>query len=288
MNPNELKRTWREIITPQNNIFSLNLKEIWNYRDLLFILVRRDILAIYKQTILGPLWFFLQPILTTVTFVVVFARVGKIYNSDLPPILFYLSGLVLWSYFSECILRTSTFFKDNNPILSKVYFPRLIVPLSLILTNLVKLAIQLCLFILIYTYFLVRTSGVRPNALALLFPLLILLIAGLGLGTGMIISSLTTRYKDLSHLTTFGVQLLMFISPVIFPVSNYLHSSYRLLIMANPMTGIIEAFRYGFLGKSYGYFSWGLLGYDAACMIFFLFLGILSFNAVEKNFIDSI
>jgi len=288
MNPNVLKRTWREIITPQNNIFSLNLKEIWNYRDLLFILVRRDILAIYKQTILGPLWFFLQPILTTLTFVIVFARVGRIYNSDLPPLLFYLSGLVLWSYFSECILRTSTFFKDNNPILSKVYFPRLIVPLSLIMTNLVKLAIQLCVFLLIYAYFLISTSALKPNAGILLFPVLILLIAGLGLGTGMIISSLTTRYKDLSHLTTFGVQLLMFVSPVIFPAANYLHSSYRLLIMANPMTGIIEAFRYGFLGKSYGYFSWTLLGYDAVCMIIFLLLGILAFNAVEKNFIDSI
>jgi len=288
MNSNALKRTWREIITPQNNIFSLNLKEIWHYRDLLFILVRRDILAVYKQTILGPLWFFLQPLLTTITFVIVFARVGKMYSSDLPPILFYLSGLVLWSYFSECILRTSTFFKDNNPILSKVYFPRLIVPLSLILTNLVKLSIQLAVFIMVYLYFVITSSSVAPNVYALLFPLLIALIAGLGLGAGMIISSMTTRYKDLSHLTTFGVQLLMFVSPVIFPMSNYINSKYKLLIMANPMTGIIEAFRYGFLGKSHGFFSWGLLGYDALCVIAFLFLGILSFNAVEKTFIDSI
>lgn len=288
MNSNALKRTWREIITPQNNIFSLNLKEIWHYRDLLFILVRRDILAIYKQTILGPIWFFLQPLLTTITFVIVFARVGKMYNSDLPPLLFYLSGLVLWSYFSECVLRTSSFFKDNNPILSKVYFPRLIVPLSLILTNLVKLSIQLLVFILVYIYFLIRSSAVAPNFFALLFPLLIVLIAGLGLGTGMVISSLTTRYKDLSHLTTFGVQLLMFISPVIFPMSNYINSKYKFLIMANPMTGIIEAFRYGFLGSSHGYFSWGLLGYDALCVLVFLFLGILTFNAVEKTFIDSI
>jgi len=285
MNPNAFKRTWREIITPQKNIFSLDLKEIWNYRDLLFILVRRDILAIYKQTILGPLWFFLQPLLTTITFVIVFSRVGKVYQSDFPPLLFYLSGLVLWSYFSECILRTSTFLKDNNPILSKVYFPRLIVPLSLILTNLVKLCIQLVVFVLVYTYFLVKTPVIRPNIYALLFPLLILLIAGLGLGAGMIISSLTTRYKDLSHLTTFGVQLLMFVSPVIFPI-NYFGGGYRLLVMANPMTGIIEAFRYGCSGQ--GYFSWGLLGYDAACVILFLVLGIITFNAVEKNFIDSI
>ena len=286
MNPNALKRTWRETITPQKNIFSLDLKEIWNYRDLLFILVRRDILAIYKQTILGPLWFFLQPLLTTFTFVIVFARVGNLYHSDFPPLLFYLSGLVLWSYFSECVLRTSTFLRDNNPILSKVYFPRLIVPLSLILTNLVKLCIQLIVFILVYTYFLVKTPAIRPNIYVLLFPLLILLIAGLGLGAGMIISSLTTRYKDLSHLTTFGVQLLMFVSPVILPISSYGNGSYRLLILANPMTGIIEAFRYGFSGQ--GYFSWGLLGYDSACVVLFMSLGILTFNAVEKNFIDSI
>jgi lipopolysaccharide transport system permease protein len=286
MNPNALKRTWRETISPQKNIFSLDLKEIWNYRDLLFILVRRDILAIYKQTILGPLWFFLQPLLTTFTFVIVFARVGNLYHSDFPPLLFYLSGLVLWAYFSECVLRTSTFLRDNNPILSKVYFPRLIVPLSLILTNLVKLFIQLIVFILVYTYFLIQTPTVRPNAYALLFPLLILLIAGLGLGAGMIISSLTTRYKDLSHLTTFGVQLLMFVSPVILPISSYGNGSYRLLILANPMTGIIEAFRYGFSGQ--GYFSWALLGYDMACVILFMSLGILTFNAVEKNFIDSI
>ncbi|MDO6430401.1 ABC transporter permease [Flavitalea sp. BT771] len=286
MNPNAMKRTWRETITPQKNIFSLDLKEIWNYRDLLFILVRRDILAIYKQTILGPLWFFLQPLLTTFTFVIVFARVGNLYHSDFPPLLFYLSGLVLWAYFSECVLRTSTFLRDNNPILSKVYFPRLIVPLSLILTNLVKLFIQLIVFLLVYTYFLIKTPTVRPNAYALLFPLLILLIAGLGLGAGMIISSLTTRYKDLSHLTTFGVQLLMFVSPVILPMSSYGNGSYRLLILANPMTGIIEAFRYGFSGQ--GYFSWALLGYDTACVILFMSLGILTFNAVEKNFIDSI
>jgi lipopolysaccharide transport system permease protein len=286
MNPNALKRTWRETITPQKNIFSLDLKEIWNYRDLLFILVRRDILAIYKQTILGPLWFFLQPLLTTFTFVIVFARVGNLYKSDFPPLLFYLSGLVLWSYFSECVLRTSTFLRDNNPILSKVYFPRLIVPLSLILTNLVKLFIQLIVFLLVYTYFLLTTPTVKPNIYALLFPILLLLIAGLGLGAGMIISSLTTRYKDLSHLTTFGVQLLMFVSPVILPISSYGNGSYRLVIMANPMTGIIEAFRYGFSGQ--GYFSWALLGYDTACVFLFMSLGIIAFNAVEKNFIDSI
>ena len=286
MSKNESERTWREVITPHTNVFSLNLKEIWNYRDLLLILVRRDILAIYKQTILGPAWFFLQPVLTTLTFVVVFYRVGRLSTSGIPPILFYLSGLVLWSYFSECVIRTSSFFKDSSAILSKVYFPRLIVPLSLVLTNLVKFSIQLVLFFLVFLYFLFTSKEVAPNVYLLLFPLLVLFIAALGLGTGMIISSLTTRYKDLVHLTSFAIQLGMFVSPVIFPLSGFMDSRYKWVIMANPMTGIIEAFRYGFLGK--GYFSWALLGYDGAFILLSLFLGVVIFNAIEKNFVDSI
>jgi len=279
-------KKWREIITPQNKLFSLHLKEIWEYRDLLFILMRRDILAIYKQTILGPLWFFLQPILTTVTFVIVFSRAAKLSTGGLPPVIFYLSGLVLWSYFSECIIRTSTFFKDNTQILSKVYFPRLIVPLSLVLTNFVKFSIQLLVFFLVYFYFIAKGTAIHPNIYLLLLPVLIVLVAGLGLGMGIIISSLTTRYKDLIHLTTFGVQLLMFASPVIFPLSGFSNSSFKLLIMANPMTGIIETFRFGFLGR--GYFSWTLLSYDAGCMAVFIFLGIIIFNSIEKSFVDSI
>ena len=281
-----VQRKWKEIITPDNNIFSVNIKEIWEYRDLLFILMRRDILSIYKQTILGPLWFFLQPILTTITFVIIFSRVAKLSTSGLPPVLFYISGVVMWSYFSECILRTSSFLKDNTGILSKVYFPRLIVPLSLVLTNLVKFSIQILLFFLIYTYFVVTTDGIQANLYALLFPFLILLIAGLGLGFGMIISSLTTKYKDLVHLTTFGVQLMMYTTTVIFPLAGYQDSKYKILIMANPMTGIIETFRYGFLGT--GEFSWGLLGYDAAFITFFLVVGIFTFNSIEKNFVDTI
>lgn len=280
------QRKWKEVITPENSLFKVNFKELWEYRDLLFILMRRDVFAIYKQTIFGPLWFFLQPVLTTITFVIIFSKVAKLDTSGLPPILFYISGIVIWSYFSECIVRTSTFLKDNTPILSKVYFPRLIVPLSLVLTNLVKFSIQLLLFFIIYSYFMITADGIKPNIYALVFPVLIILIAGLGLGTGMIISSLTTRYKDLAHLTTFGVQLLMYTSTVIFPLSGYEHSKYKILIMANPMTGIIESFRYGFLGV--GQFNWGLLGYDAACVAFFLIVGILIFNSVEKNFVDTI
>jgi lipopolysaccharide transport system permease protein len=285
--PPAAEKKWLETITPDNNLFSLNIREIWSYRDLLFILTRRDIVALYKQTILGPLWFVLQPILTTITFVIVFYRAARLKTMDLPPVLFYMSGLVLWSYFSECVVRTSTFFKDSSPILSKVYFPRLIVPLALIMTNLVRFSLQLALFFVIYLYYLfVVKTPIVPNAYALLLPVLVLMVALLGLGTGMIISSLTTRYKDLAHLTTFGVQLLMFASTVIFPLSSIGTGTYSLVIKANPMTGIIEAFRYAFLGK--GQLNWALLGYDAGCLLFLMFLGIIVFNSIEKSFVDSI
>jgi len=279
-------REWKEIITNKSNLWTLNLKEIWDYRDLLVIWMRRDILSIYKQTILGPIWFILQPILTTVTYIVIFSRVAKFSTAGIPPILFYLSGTILWSYFAECITKTATFFKDTTPIFSKVYFPRLIIPLSLVLTNLVKFAIQFLLFICVYSYFAITTNAVHPNIYLLLLPLLIVLIAGLGLGSGMIISSLTTRYKDFVHLITFGVQLMMFTSPVFFPVSGLEDNAYKKIILANPMTGIIEAFRFAFTGK--GYFSWELLVYDAVCMLLLLFMGVIIFNIVEKDFVDTI
>ena len=281
-----VERKWKEVITPKNNIWSLNLHEIWEYRDLLVIWMRRDILSIYKQTILGPIWFVLQPILTTITYVFIFSRIAKLSTVGLPPIIFYLSGIIMWSYFAECITKTATFFKDSTPIFSKVYFPRLIIPLSLVLTNLVKFGIQFLLFIAVYVFYLFTTDSLQPNLYLLLIPVLIILIAGLGLGSGMIISSLTTRYKDFVHLITFGVQLLMFTSPVFFPVSDLTDSVYKKIILANPMSGIIEAFRYGFTGT--GYFSWNLLAYDAGCMIFLLVAGILIFNMVEKDFVDTI
>jgi lipopolysaccharide transport system permease protein len=281
------ERKWKEVISSRNNILSLNVKELWAYRDLLFILIRRDILAVYKQTILGPLWFFLQPALTTLMFIIIFSRIGRFSTGELPPVLFYLSGLVAWSYFSECITRTSSFLKDNTQIFTKVYFPRIIVPVSLVITNLVKFGIQLALFILIYFYFLFTSPGLlEPNSYLLLLPVLVILTGLLGLGLGMIISSLTTRYKDLMHLISFGVQLLMFASPVIFPLSAFKNSGLYRFILANPMTGIIEAFRYGFTGK--GFFSWSLLGYDAASIAVLLILGIIVFNSVEKSFVDNI
>lgn len=288
MEKNAEAKKWKEVIRPANNLYTVNLKEIWNFRDLLFILVRRDILAIYKQTILGPIWFFLQPVLTTFIYVMVFSRAAKLSTGGLPPALFYLSGLILWSYFSECIMRASTFLKDNTPILSKVYFPRLIIPLSLIITNLAKFGIQLLLFFLVYFYFYFFSteSTIQPNLFCLLLPILIFVSGILGLASGMIISSLTTRYKDLVHLVSFGVQLLMFTSSVIFPLSTFSESKYKILIMLNPMTGIMETFRYGFFGN--GYFSWTLLGYDMLCALILLVVGIIVFNVVEKSFVDTI
>lgn len=282
----QMDRKWKETITNKSNLWSLNYKEIWDYRDLLFIWMRRDILSIYKQTILGPVWFVLQPVLTTITFVFIFSRIGKFSTVGLPPVIFYLSGIIIWSYFSECITKTATFFKDSTPIFSKVYFPRLIIPLSLVLTNFVKFGIQFLLFVAVYIYYLLIGNLIHPNLYLLLFPFLLILIAGLGLGSGIIISSLTTRYKDLVHLITFGVQLMMFVSPVLFPVDGIEDKNYKKLILANPITGIIEAFRYGFTGK--GYFSWQLLGYDACCMMLLLFMGIVIFNSVEKDFVDTI
>jgi lipopolysaccharide transport system permease protein len=286
MGVNREQTRWREILTPDNKVFSIPFREIWDYRDLLFIFIRRDILAIYKQTILGPLWFFLQPVLATMVYVLVFSRVAKMSTGNIPPALFYLSGLVLWSYFAECVTRTSTFIRDNTSILSKVYFPRLVIPISLVLTNLVRFAIQLVLFFLVYAWFIFNGSIPGPNIYALTFPLLVLMIALLGLGIGMIVSSLTTRYKDLAHLLVFGVQLLMFASPVIFPLSNFSNGNLAMFIKANPMTGIIEAFRHAFFGE--GIFSWQLLTYDAGCILLFLLLGIFLFNRVEKSFVDTI
>ena len=280
------ERKWKTVITNRNSIWTLNIHELWEYRDLLLIWMRRDILSIYKQTILGPVWFILQPLLTTLIYVVFFSRVAKFSTVGLPAPLFYLSGIILWSYFAECITKTATFFKDGSPIFSKVYFPRLIIPLSLVLTNLVKFAIQFLLFLVIYLYFLFTGGHFSPTVHLLLLPVLILFIAALGLGSGLIISSLTTRYKDLVHLITFGVQLMMFTTPVFLPLSGIKDPIYRKVFLANPMTGMIEAFRYGFTGA--GTFSWNLLAYDGCCVLVLLLAGIFLFNSVERDFVDTI
>jgi lipopolysaccharide transport system permease protein len=273
------------IIEPHTGLFDLPLKEVWQYRDLLTLLVKRDFVATYKQTILGPVWFFLQPLFTTLMFILVFGRIAKLSTDGLPMILFYLSGVTLWNYFAECLNKTATVFKDNEAIFGKVYFPRLIMPLSIVVSNLVKLSIQLLLFISIWLWYNFSSSQVHPNAVAFLLPVLIVMMGALGLGTGMIISSLTTKYRDLIFVLSFAVQLLMYATPVIYPLSS-IGPEYRYLIALNPVTAIIETFRFGFLGA--GSFSWGGLVYSSIFTIVVLVIGTLVFNKVEKSFMDTV
>lgn len=276
---------WDVVITPKKSLFELNLKEVWQYRDLLFLFVRRDIVAQYKQTILGPLWYFVQPILTTLMFTVVFGRIAKIPTDGLPPMLFYLAGVTNWNYFSSCLQNVSGTFRNNQGIFGKVYFPRLVTPFSIVISNMVKYGIQLLLFFGMYTYFALVGSEVAINNYALLFPLLVVLLAGLGLGFGLVVTSMTTKYRDLVFLLQFGIQLAMYATPVIYPLSQ-IPEQYQWVAAINPMTSVIETFKYGFLGQ--GTFSWGHLGYSFGFMVILLLAGIVTFNRTEKNFMDTV
>ena len=277
------QQDWTTVITPQRSWLQLNLRELWRYRDLLGLFVRRDIIAVYKQTILGPLWFVIQPLITTVIFTVIFGNIAKIGTAGVPEALFYLSGLVIWGYFSECLNKTSTTFRDNQHIFGKVYFSRLTVPLSIVLSNLVKLTIQFALFLGFYFFYLAKGSAIQPNMYIFLFPLLVILLAGLGLGCGLLVTSMTTKYRDLVYLLQFGIQLLMYASPVIMPLSR-VPDEYKWIMIYNPLTGIIETFRYGFLGS--GEMNWYLLSYSVVFTIVVLVLGIGIFNRTEKRFMD--
>jgi lipopolysaccharide transport system permease protein len=276
---------WDLIIKPQSNLFEIDLSKIWRYRDLLMMFVKRDIVTFYKQTILGPLWFFIQPLFTTLMFIVIFGRMAGISTNGLPQGLFYMAGILCWNYFSDCLNRTSTTFKDNQNIFGKVYFPRVVVPFSIIVSNLVRFGIQFALFIVFYLYYLAQGISIHPNTGILLFPLLILVMAGMALGFGMIITALTTKYKDLSFLVQFGVQLWMYATPIIYPLSAA-PEKYRWLIVANPMTGVVEAFKYGFLNQQP--FNFYYLIYSAGFTVALLTLGILVFNKVEKGFMDTV
>ena len=276
---------WTLEVTPRTRWLDIRLQEIWHYRDLLALLVKRDVIVTYKQTILGPLWFFIQPVLTTLMFIVVFGRIAKISTGGAPPLLFYLSAIVAWNYFAECLRTTSDAFKKNEDIFGKVYFPRIIMPLSIVLANLVKFGIQFLLFLGFWTYFFWQGTDLRIQVEILLLPVLVLMIAGLGLGFGMVISSLTTKYRDLSFLIQFGVQLAMYATPVIYPLEAA-PNQYRTLILANPMTAIIEAFRYLFLGA--GSWNWLHLSYSLTSMIAILFVGLLVFQRTEKTFMDTV
>ncbi|MFI5452392.1 ABC transporter permease [Pedobacter sp. UC225_61] len=284
---NKQQETWK--IAPSTHLFDLKLKEVWAYRDLLGLLVRRDFVSFYKQTILGPLWFFIQPLFTTIIFTFIFGNLAGISTDGLPKPLFYMAGITAWNYFADCLTKTSTVFKDNAAIFGKVYFPRLIMPLSIVVSNLVRFGVQMILFLFfIMYYYLYKGADFQPSWAILLFPLVITLMALLGLGAGMIISALTTKYRDLSFLVGFGVQLLMYATAVIYPLSTAVekYPKYSWLIKYNPMTTLIEVFRFGFLGK--GEFSWSYLGYTSTITLIILIIGVIVFNKVEKNFVDTV
>ncbi len=285
MKKSQSESEWTLEIKPVSGWFNFHLKDVWKYRDLLFMFVKRDFVSVYKQTILGPFWFFLQPILTTITFTIVFGNIAKIPTDGIPPILFYMSGIVCWGYFSDCLTRTSSTFITNANIFGKVYFPRLVSPLSNIISLLMKFGIQMILLIGFLIYFKMNGSDVNPNIYILLTPYLILLMAGLGLGFGIIVSSLTTKYRDLTFLVSFGVQLLMYATPVIYPLSA-LPEKYKWIVLANPMTSIVDTFRYAFLGA--GTFNAGNLLYTSVFVVLILSIGIIVFNRVEKTFMDTV
>jgi lipopolysaccharide transport system permease protein len=279
------KEHWTKVIGPKTRLLDLNLGEIWKYRDLVYMFVRRDFVANFKQTILGPLWFFLQPLLTTVTFVVIFGKVAKLSTDGLPMMLFYLSGVTVWNYFSEVLNKTATVFKDNEHLFGKVYFPRLTMPLSIVISKFFRFCIQFGLFLIVWTYFLFQNDTIKPNSLILLVPVLILIMGLLGLGLGLIFSALTTKYKDLGFLLVFGVQLFMYATPVIYPLSS-VPANFKWLILLNPLSAVIETFRYAFLGS--GTFNGWYLLYSLVFSFVILLLGVVIFNKVEKSFTDII
>jgi lipopolysaccharide transport system permease protein len=275
---------WTLVIKPKSSWFDLQLRDLWNYRDLLMLFVRRDFVSAYKQTILGPIWYLIQPLMTTAMFIIVFDRVAEIPTDGAPPALFYLSGLVIWNYFSTCINKTSVTFTANAGIFGKVYFPRLIMPISNVISALIGFGIQLLLLfaLLLYFYFF-QNVQFALNLYLLVVPFLLILVAALGLGFGIIISSLTTKYRDLVNLIGFGINLLMYATPVIYPLS-FFEGKYRVLILLNPLTPIIEMFRYSILGV--GDFDMSNLVYSVVFTFVSLFIGILIFTKIEKSFVD--
>jgi lipopolysaccharide transport system permease protein len=279
---------WDLEIKPQNHLFELHLADVWRYRDLLVLLVRRDFVSFYKQTILGPLWFFIQPLFTTIIYTFVFGNLASIPTDGIPQPLFYMAGITAWNYFADCLTKTSTVFKDNAQIFGKVYFPRLIMPLSIVVSNLIRFGVQMLLFIFLIGYYYFAGANFNFTAYILLFPILIILMALQGLGLGMIITAMTTKYRDLAFLVSFGVQLLMYATTVIYPLSEALikFPKYAWIIAYNPMTPIIETFRLGFLGQ--GAFSISSFMYVVGISIFLSIVGIIIFNKVEKTFVDTV
>lgn len=279
---------WSTVIKPREKLLQLNLREVWDYRNLCSLFVRRNITTQYKQTVLGPLWYVIQPMITVVMYMVVFGGIAKIPTDGLPQPLFYLGGICMWQYFNDCLTKTSSTFTANASIFGKVYFPRLIMPISTVLSNLLRFAIQFGLFLAVYAIYQIWIipGEIHTNWYALLIPLLVLMLAGLALGFGILFSSMTTKYRDMQLLLDFFVRLWMYATPVIYPMSVITNDKLRLIMSLNPLTGIVEAFKYGMLGE--GQFSWGMLGYSFIFMIVLLTIGIVIFNRVQRTFMDTV
>jgi len=272
-------------IKSSRSLFDLKLKELWQYKDLLTLLVKRDFISVYKQTVLGPIWFFLQPLLVTITFTIIFGKIAKLSTDGLPEMLFYLTGITFWNYFSSCLTATSNTFTNNASVFGKVYFPRLIVPLSVIVSNLMKLGIQMLLLLIVWLYYWFNNAPIGITFQLAFLPLLLLVLAIMGLGFGLIFSALTTKYRDLSFLIAFGVQLLMYGSAVVFPAS-ILTSDQQFLLFLNPLVPVIEAIKFACLG--HGIWSYYGLLYSLIFSLVLLLFGVIIFNKVEKDFIDTV
>ena len=283
----QMQEDWDMLIEPRAGLLNMNLKEVMSHGYLMRMFVRRDFVSAYKQTILGPLWFFIQPLLTTLTFTVIFGNVANISTDGLPHVIFYMSGITIWNYFSETLTATSNTFIQNANLFGKVYFPRLIMPITRVVSGLMKFGIQFVLFLIFIFYYMYTGAAVKPDLTGILVvtPLVLLIMAGIGLGFGMILSALTTKYRDLVFLITFGIQLLMYATPVIYPMSS-MSSKYKWIIEANPLSWIVEAFRKVYLGT--GLLDWNGILYSFCFMVVILVVGIITFNKVERTFIDTV
>ena len=283
----EMEQPWTTEIKPKEKLLSVDFKEIWRYRDLMMLFVKRNIITQYKQTVLGPLWFLIQPLMTTVMYMVVFGGIAKISTDGLPQPLFYLAGISFWQYFADCLNKTSNTFVSNAGIFGKVYFPRLVTPLSDVISNLLRFGIQFGLFLAVYAYYAIFTDvQIHTNWYALMLPILVMMLAGLALGFGILFSSMTTKYRDLQLLLSFFVSLWMYATPVIYPLSTITNPTLRLVMQLNPLTGIVEFFKYGMLGV--GVHEWWMLGYSFAFMVILLAIGIIVFNKVQKSFMETV
>ena len=277
---------WNIIIEPRSHFLDIKLRDVWNYRDLLFLFVKRDITAQYKQTVLGPLWHFIQPVFTTIVFLMVFGKIANIPTDGIEPVVFYMAGISIWNYFSSCLNATSGTFVANAGIFGKVYFPRIVIPLSSVVSNIVKFAIQFLLLIVVIMYYGLKNGELYLGVNWFLVPLLLVMMAALGLGIGIIISSLTTKYRDFTVLIGFAVQLLMYATPVAYPLSYLRQKSFFSIIRYNPLSPIVEAFRYALFNK--GSLDTTQLLYSGSFIILVLFFGLMIFNRVEKSFMDTV